>query len=41
MARLEDLPTPCLLLRREVLAANCACMATRMGEFGFSLKCWA
>jgi hypothetical protein len=35
LARIEDLSTPCLLLCREVLAANCTSMATRMRGFEF------
>ncbi len=29
MTQIEDLSTPCLLLRREVLEANCARMTAR------------
>jgi len=38
VARIEDLSTPCLLLRRQVLAANCARMATRMDGLGVALR---
>ncbi len=30
MARIEDLSTPCLLLRREVLEANCGLCQTKI-----------
>ncbi|MDA9008407.1 alanine racemase [Alphaproteobacteria bacterium] len=36
--KMDDLPTPCLLLRRSRLVANCQTMATRMSQKGVSLR---
>ena len=38
MTQIEDLSTPCLLLRREVLEANCARMTARAVGLGVSLR---